>query len=294
MSSDERSREALTPEENSALLASFIRMNPDEFTVWGKEPANVESIELADESTRAAFDKKRIKFSAGDKMKDIIDSKKAPAVISEQTPSEKPKPPESDDIEIVTWAEHRAGGPTHTMEYINVPVGEGEVADSRIERVIGRDHQTKKLRVTYQPAKKVKILPEWVLRYRGSVVLDRNAVHSNFVTYKKQRYGYSFGNFFNHNGKKLNRCCLVQDRIHQAALLYEKHVPKNASKALVRIRPLKGTDDPMYELVKKTNVSGDYRDLKTLFIRHFLKKNDQVMGGDPALEKLISEAYPDV
>jgi hypothetical protein len=129
------------------------------------------------------------------------------------------------------------------------------------------------------------------MRYLGNVVMDLNSVHTGNVIFQRRRFGYVFDRFFYHNNKKLARCCMVDDRIHQAGLVFEKFVHRKAQRAMARIRRIPGQGDaPMYEVIGAKET--DYRDLKRLYERHFLNRSDRIVVDDPAFTKLIEGAMP--
>ncbi len=302
---------SLTPDENKKLHSTFIRLDGDEFKAWCEVPENLEKVCRSNEETQKALLKKTEKFGvfmnllqkdlpgaeAGN-MKDILESKKAPAVIDKLSSSEKPKPPESKDVQYLSWAEKEVGGEFNTLSQRIVPDRDANPlahAGPWIDFVKERNEKSGHLMIEKLPGKWEPILPSEVLRYRGSVVEDHNSVHSAFVNYKKTRNGYVFDRFFAFNGKKFNRCCLVRDRIHQAGLIYEKYVPKNAGKGIVRVKVLSGEGNAnrmKYELVN--GKEGDYRDLKRLFIRHILHKDDGVPQNDAALMSMLNKTHPEV
>lgn len=218
----------------------------------------------------------------------------APAIISERSKSEPDKPPESDDIIYLTKEEVSIEEQIHTLDTVFI---EDTEASSRthmgpwIERCTGRDPDSKKLIVYTIPAKAMKIPPKQVLQYLGSVVMDRQAVHTATIVYPgRQRNGYVFDRFYYLNGKKEPRCCWIPNRIHMAGLLFEKVVDKKSRKAFPRIRRIRGhlgadTGEPMYKVLGAKET--DYRDFKRLYERHFLKRGEEDLADDIGLKRLI-------
>jgi len=160
-----------------------------------------------------------------------------------------------------------------------------------IERCMGRNPETHKLQVYKIPAKEVKIMPDQVMQYLGSVVQDMLSVYTGNVVVKGRRWGYCFSRFYYINGKRQTRCCLVLDRIHQAGLMYENIVTKDR-KTIARIRQIRGhlgqpTGEPMYKVLG----AGEsyYRDLKRLYERHFLRRGDESLADDVGLKVLIGQ-----
>lgn len=294
---------SLTPDENKELFGAFIRLSGDEFKEWCGIPKNMTRMQRADSETKEAFEKKKEKFGVKLSVElkgidGILESKKAPAVIDKLSSSERPKPKESGDVQYLSWAEKEAGGEFNTLSQRIVPDQDANPlthAGPWIDFVKGRNEKSGHLMIEKLPGKWEDILPSEVLMYLGSVVEDHNSVHSAFVNYKKTRLGYVFDRFFAFNGKKYSRCCLVRDRIHQAGLIYEKYVPKNATKGDVRVKRLKGEGNAnkmKYKLI--SGKEGDYRDLERLFIRHFLHKNDGLPQNDAALMSMLNETHPEV
>lgn len=280
MSGDQNeSREALT-------LNSFLRLGKDKFETFMADESNMKAVKEAPEDVRAEFDKKCQKMGVENPI-----NPEAPAIIKERSKSEPTKPPESGDIEYVSYQEIIVGDEINTLRDKLVEAPElGDTANDFIERCVGRNPETHKLMVVKMPARRVPIKPGQVMRYLGNVVQDLNSVHTGNIVFQRRRFGYVFDRFFYYNGKKLVRCCLVEDRIHQAGLMYEKFVHRKTRRAMARIRRLPGGDAPMYDVVGAKEA--DYRDLKRLFERHFLRRSDRLEEADPAFMKLIEGNMP--
>ena len=291
---------SISPEDKKAL-DSFYKISADSFTDYVKDPENIKMIKSASTDVQDKFRDKCLKnsidctldasgsFTPGS----MAGQDKAPATIKEQTKSEPLPPPESGDIQYFDRQERIIGDRINTLDtrlLIDHDAGENHPGPW-VEFCHGRDAETRKLMVERVPAKEEKILPYQVMHYRGSVVMDHNAVHSSNVLIGKERRMYVFDRFFFLNGKRFDRCALVEDRKHQAGLMYEKWVPKNtaqgfsAGKAYARVRRIPKTESPMYEVLgfKET----DYRDLKRLFERYFLNRGDVIQDSDPALKELF-------
>jgi len=220
----------------------------------------------------------------------------AASLLHEQMRSEPPPPPESQDIEYLSYEEIRLDDRinTYTTMRVEDPEAGKNHAGPWIERCVGRSPETKKLQVVRIPAKEIPIEPLMVMKYLGNVVQDHLAVHTGMVVHRKKHHGYSFDHFFIHNGKRLDRCCLVLDRIHQAALLYEKVVSKKTRKPFAVIRQIRGTHgqrtgNPAYDVIGAKEA--DYRDLKRLFERHFLRRGDEELADDIGLKALLGSSY---
>jgi len=310
----QESREALTQVEiDKALWGKFIRLNSEEFKPWVL--SNEVGIVEASDDLRTKLHQKWTKFYGDEPLPDwkitvsdgsktgipselinldeeLKEVNKAPAIIKELDISDRPKPPESQDVLYLTEAEARIGTQFNTRK--TMLVHDPSLPDSHagpfIERCLGRDQHTHQLIIARLKAREIEILPEQMMRYRGNVVQDFNAVHTYFVMYNRRRWGYVFDQFFIHSGKRYDRCCLVLDRIHQAGLMYEKVVGKKTMKAFSRIRQIKGfmgqaTGEPMYEVIGQKE--GYYRDLKRLYDRHFLKRGNEDLADDIGLKNLI-------
>jgi hypothetical protein len=218
---------------------------------------------------------------------------KAPAFLTKGlSKSEPTPPPESGDVQYLTKQEWNIEEEISTLKsrIVRDPdINAEKHSGPWVEVCVGRDPETKHLRVVRMPGREIEILPSQVMRYRGSVIQDRQSTHKADVLIGRQRHGYVFDRFFYHNKAKLARCALVEDRVHQAGLMYERVVDKLTRKVFSRIRRIKGTQDPMYEVVGASET--DYRDLRRLYDRYFLRRNDQG-ANDPALDQLISDGLP--
>lgn len=314
-----KSREALTQDEqvefDKKLYKEFCYMKSDEFKPWVH--SNEVGILKASDDLRSKLKLKWDKFYGDEPLpdwkitvsdgsdtgipKELIDleeelveeePQKAPVYIKELDQSQPPKPPESQDVVYLTEAEAKIGAQFNTRK--TMLVHNPNLPDSHpgpfIERCLGRDPETRRLIIARLKAEEVEVLPEQMMRYRGNVVQDYQSVHTNFVMYNRRRWGYIFDQFFLHNGKRQERCCLVLDRIHQAGLMYERVVGKQSQRAFSRIRQIKGftgqaTGEPMYEVIGQKE--GYYRDLKRLYDRHFLKRGNEELADDIGLKNLI-------
>jgi len=292
---EERSREALSQQEDKDLWQSFLRLTENDFMSWAKDPENLASVQSASDRTKKTYITKWKKYSAEPcPLEPPEDKPKAPAVISKREESEPEAPPESQDVEYLSYEEYSMGSRVNTLEYFRVPDHDVDPATHPgpwTERCVGRNQETGKLQMVRIPARDFPVEPHMVVRYRGSVVQDHQSVHTNSVVYKKQRHGYTFDRFYINprNKKRYDRCCLILDRIHQAGLLFEKWVGRDR-KARARLRKQRGAhgqplDEPMYELIGATE--GDYRDLKRLFERHFLRSMKDELADDIGLQLLI-------
>jgi hypothetical protein len=219
---------------------------------------------------------------------------KGPAFIKKLSTSVPPKPPESGDIIYLSANEISLNDQIHTIRTVLVPNNEIDPDKHNgpwIMRCIGRDPETKKLRVVRIPAREREIDPMEVMQYLGSVVQDRQSVHTATIVYPgKTRNGFVFDHFYYHNGRKEPRCCWIPNPVHRAALVYEKAVDKRTREAFARIKRIKGpmgTDsgEPMYKIFGAKEA--DYRDLKRIFERHFLKRGPEDLADDIGLRKLL-------
>lgn len=314
MSGDERSREALNKSQIKKLeydlrgsdtntLPDYIVLNadllvdaPEELLVqielkWNRMfPGK----ELPPEWERV---RKRAAERTQDqeqKVKVLVDEKKAPEFVKKLSTSDPPRPPESGDVKYLDQMEVSLDRRINTLEIMLVE--DPEAPDPHpgpfILRCIGRDREDGRMMVVRLKAKAVPIEPWMVMQYLGSVIMDHQSVHTNNVVLGKRRHGYCFDRFYidPRNGKRYERCCLITDRVHQAGLMYEKIIDKRTRKALARIRRQRGPmnqfiDDPMYRVIGASE--GDYRDLKRLFERHFLKRGDEELADDIGLKLLI-------
>lgn len=220
----------------------------------------------------------------------------APAFIPELSTSEPPKPTESRDIEYLAYEEKLFGKEHNTLEYVLIP---DFTIDSKTwggpwsEMCLGMNPQTGKMMVTRVPARQREIPPNEVLQYLGSVVSDHQSVRSEIVPFKGH-HGYCFDRFYFWNGAKQPRCSWVPDHIHQAYLIFEKAIHYRSRKPFARIRRLRGpmgsvTSEVSFRvLLPKSQREGYYRDLKRLFERHFISKDEEEMAEDVGLKILVN------
>lgn len=220
-------------------------------------------------------------------------SREAQSMDEKQAP-EQIKPPESQDVIYLSNLEVALDKQINTLDFMNVedPNLPSDWAGPFILRCVGRDPETKKMRVIKVRAKEVPIEPWMVMQYLGNVIQDHQSVHTNSVVVSRRRWGYVFDRFYidPKTKKRCDRCCMVMDRVHQAALMYEKFIDKRSRKPLARIRRIKGamgqpTDNPMYKVIGAGET--DYRDLKRLYERNFLNKPQDELADDVGLKLLV-------
>lgn len=302
MSSEQGSRQALGDEENKKLLHIIQIKTEQNLKQWLLEKENLDNIDRASDEVRQMVEKKWSKYYPNETIPtlsnpsiDPVFEDKAPVYIKELSKSEQPKPPESQDIMYLTEQEITIGSRINTLT--EMLVHDPDLPDSHsgpwIERCIGRDPETKKLKVVRLKAKLVKIEPWMVMAFLGNVVQDHLSVHTANVMYKKQRHGYVFDRFYEdpRSKKRYERCALVLDRVHQAGLMYERLVNKQTRKRFAAIRCIRGplgksTGNPMYKIIGATE--NDYRDLKRLYEKHFLYTPNEDMADDIGLKLLIN------
>ena len=299
MSSDEpRSREALKPED-------FLNLPRTRYRDWLLE--NLEWILEASGETKSVAKSKFEKFYPADTfpVDAYNDAKEAgveheeaisavtgikrkietPSIIKSLNEGPPTLPPQSKDIEYLSYAEVVLQDEFNTLDEMLIEdIDNTSPNGPFIERCVGRNPENQKLRVVKFPAKAVKIRPDQVMQYLGPVTEDRQAVHSPSVVVHGRRVGYTFDRFFYHNGEKLARCCLVLDRVHQAGLMCEKVISKRR-KAFPKIKTLAHSNrDAMYRVVGQKETY--YRDLKRLYERHFIKRGDEELAEDIGLKNL--------
>jgi hypothetical protein len=317
MSRDEKvSREAQLDEDENKLvlydlkkrtetdLAEWIDLNIDKLVRASQETQN--QIEMKwnkmmgpkpmPDSWNTLKTKERppVQPESTDKMKVILEEKQVPAFIKQRSSSDPPKAPESQDVIYLSELEVALDKQINTLDFMLVPDPDlpWDWAGPFIERCVGRDPESHKMKIVKVRAKKVPIQPAMVMQYLGSVVQDHQSVHTNSVVISRRRWGYVFDRFYidPKTKKRHERCCMVIDRVHQSALMYEKFVDKRSRKPIARIRRIRGAmgqlmDDPMYRVIGAGET--DYRDLKRLFERNFLNKPQDDLSDDIGLKLLV-------
>lgn len=291
MSGEISSREALTTNE-------FIRLpkettdNFPSFKDWTLD--NLDRVKAVSGDVRDAHEKKWNKFYICGNESDIAyPAGVAPAVIKELTKSDPPLPQESGDVEYYRQEEFAIGKRVSTIDYVLEEIADvpANHTGEWIERCMGRNSESGKMMVARVAARRINVRPEQVMMYNGSVVMDKNAVHSETVSIGGQRYIYSFDRFFVWEGKEYSRCCYIPDRVHQAGLLFETYSDKEKRKDLPRLRKLEGTQ-PKYTIIGLKNKEQDVRDLKRLYERYYLKRKDSKPDEDPVWDQMLSGINP--
>jgi len=293
----------MTLEENMEFYRDFQYIRSDEFSNWVQE--NKAKIRLASPEIHQKLAQKWTKFYPDDPAPWEIEGEKdgwilspteeslvteAPAIISERSKSDPKPPPESKDVEYLTWEEVKVlGQEVHTLDYVHIEDSNG---DSFIDRCVGKNQDTHKYMVVRVPARRVKIEPHQVMQYLGTVVKDHQAVHTGVAKtpHSRRAIGYAFDRFYIHDGKKYARCCYVPNMVHQAYLLFEKIVDRRTRKPRAIIRRQRTTfgqpsDSPVYKVLGVGEAH--YRDLKRIFERNFLKYQQDDLADDIGLGLLL-------
>jgi len=293
----------LTPEENMEFYREFQYSRSDEFSNWVLD--NKAKIRLASPEIHQKLAQKWEKFYPNDEPPWAIEGEKegwtlpptqesivteAPAVISEQTKSDPKPPPESQDVEYLSWEEVKVfGNQVHTLDYVLVEDPNGE---HFIERCVGKNQDTHKYMVVRIPATRVKIEPHQVMQYLGTVVKDHQSVHTGVAKSPRSRraIGYSFDRFYIHDKKRYERCCYVPNMVHQAYLMFEKVVDRHTRKPRAIIRRQRTSfgqpsDSPVYKVLGVGEAH--YRDLKRIFERNFLRHPQEDLADDIGLKLLL-------
>jgi len=231
------------------------------------------------------------------KVKVMVEESKAPAFIKNISKSEPQRAPESQDVIYLSEMEITLDKQVNTLDFMLVPDPDTPYEGFEgpwIERCVGRDPDTKRMKVVRIRAKRVPVEPWMVMQYLGSVVRDHQSVHTTSIVFKGTRWGYVFDRFYidSTSKKRFERCCLVTDRVHQAGMMYEKVIDKRSRKAYPKIRRIRGamgqpTDEPAYRVIGYKEA--DYRDIKRLFERHFLSGPQDALAEDIGLKILVGQ-----
>ena len=286
MSSELSSREALDKKEFSHLPKEASDTNKS-FKDWTFDPINLERLKGSPRVVRATHEKKWDKFYP----EIAHPAGRAPAIVNNI--GDKPKAvSESGDTEYYSHLEKVVGKRINTIDNVleEIPDPPANHPGPFIECCVGRNPETHKMMVVKLPAREIKVRPEFVIKYNGSVVMDTNATHSASIVIGGERRLYVFDRFFDWGGKSYDRCCYIPDRVHQAGILFETFSDKTILDDIARLRQLPGTSSPAYMIVGLKNKEQDVRDLKRLHERHFLgKKDNYASRKDPAMEKLLKK-----
>lgn len=300
--SREAQKQALTEDENKKLLFNLRYFSPERMREWLESAENSEMLLRANETIQTMVRNKLEKLPEENvsKLDDMLSSQKAPAFLKDGlTKSDPPKPPESKDVEYLTYEERvveRAINTIQTVLIEDLDVNPQTHPGPWIERGAGRNRETGRLIILRIPAKEREVPPWEVMHYLGNVVSDHLSVHTANVLIRRQRIGYVFDRFYHYRGKRYERVCWVPDKKHQAALMYEKFVDPTSRKGVAKIARVPGTNNPKYEVLGAVEgggtAEGYYRDLKRLYERFFLKRGEGAHPEDEALNALVHQIQP--
>ncbi len=117
----------------------------------------------------------------------------------------------------------------------------------------------------------IEVPHEDVLYYTHGVIMDRLATHSDSVMIGNQRKGFVFDRTYTYNGRLYHRCAWIPNRVERAGILYKKMISRTSRRPVAVLKKIGGTNDPMYQIIG--GKEADYRDLRTIFERHFIRRN---------------------
>jgi hypothetical protein len=107
--------------------------------------------------------------------------------------------------------------------------------------------------------------------FARGVVMDRNSNHSDSVVIGSERRGHVFDRTYTYNGKLYHRCAYIPNRVERAGILFKKMINRQTRRPVAVLKKFVGTNDPMYQIIG--GQEADYRDLRRIFERSFIKRN---------------------
>lgn len=117
----------------------------------------------------------------------------------------------------------------------------------------------------------IEVPHEEVIYYTHGVIMDRNSSHSDSVLIGNERRGHVFDRTYTFNGKLYHRCAWIPNRVERAGILYKKMINRQTRRPVAVLKKFAGTNDPTYQIIG--GQEADYRDLRRIFERSFLKRN---------------------
>jgi len=172
---------------------------------------------------------------------------------------------------------------------INTALVPDENGKIDVDIPIGMDQNSKKMMYTKIPHSKIDVPPDEIVAFMGSVIMDRHNSHSETINYDGQRHLVVFDRSYTHGQRVFNRVAWIPNKAIRSAVVFEKKIDRQTKRPIAVLRKL-GQDQsapPMFQIVG--GEEADYRDLKRIFERVFIKKGSPV-GEDEELNNFMHGA----
>ena len=154
-----------------------------------------------------------------------------------------------------------------------------------------RDPETKKMMYETRTFRTIDVPYDEVVYYTQNTIIDMHADHTCTVVVGNRRTSVVFDRIYTFKNRIFNRCAWIPDKIIRAGVLYEKKIDRVTRQPIAVLKKLPGTNTEMYQIVG--NVQTDYRDLKRIFERVFIKKGiPTTIQEDNELIKFMHDSVP--
>lgn len=169
------------------------------------------------------------------------------------------------------------------LNSINKALIPDENGDVEMKFPVMRDPETKQMMYATQNFRWVSVPPEEVLYYTQSTIIDLHSDHTATVIAEGKRHPVVFDRTYTYKGKVYQRCAWVPSPVVRAGVMYEKKIDRVSRRPVAVIKKIQGSNTPAYQIV--SNVETDYRDLKRIYERAYIKRgvSSQIQDDNEAL-----------
>ncbi len=175
-----------------------------------------------------------------------------------------------------------------SINSVLVSVPDEQTGDISMDFPVIRDPETRKMTYRTQWFKIQAVPPNHVAFFTGKEIKDRNNAHADSVEVDRVRMGFIFDRTYTYHKKVYTQCCWIPDEKLRAGVMFEKKVHRQTRRPIAILKKLKGAENmPAYQIVGAKEP--DYRDLRRIFERYFLKP--LALAEDEDLSKFTYDSF---
>lgn len=166
-----------------------------------------------------------------------------------------------------------------------------ESGDVEMKFPVMRDPEAKQMIYETRRYRWVDVPNDEVLYYTQSTIIDFHSDHTASIVVGNRRTAVVFDRSYAYNGRIYQRCAWIPDKIIRAGVLFEKKIDRITRLPKAVLKKIPGTSTEAYQIVGKAEQ--DYRDLKRIFERVFIKKGVPAnVEEDKALLQFMHDSVP--
>lgn len=174
---------------------------------------------------------------------------------------------------------------------INTALVQDENGPIKMKFPVMRDPEAKQMIYETRTFRTIDVPYDEVVYYTQNTIIDMHADHTCTVVVGNRRTAIVFDRTYTFKNRVYNRCAWIPDKILRAGTLFEKKIDRVTRQPIAVLKKLPGTNTEMYQIVG--NVQTDYRDLKRIFERVFIKKGIPTnIQEDNELIKFMHDSVP--